>query len=222
MLFRSLITVSETSREHILEFLGSVEAPVEVIRNGVSEIFTQGSPAPESDAPFMLVVAPHKPHKNLVLLARILQHLPELDGWRLIAVGPDVEDRRAIVKASGVAGLADRIDVPGLCSDEELRDLYRAAAVVVVPSLLEGFGLPALEARACGTRVLAPDLPWARDLLDAGVELVSGWDPRNWARIIQSDWVRMGSEGWEVPRWRDASEATLAVLERVATRAALA
>ncbi|MGB1823820.1 MAG: glycosyltransferase, partial [Ilumatobacteraceae bacterium] len=89
----------------------------------------------------------------------------------------DVEDRRAIVKASGVAGLADRIDVPGLCSDEELRDLYRAAAVVVVPSLLEGFGLPALEARACGTRVLAPDLPWARDLLDAGVELVSGWDP---------------------------------------------
>ena len=215
-----LVTVSQTSRDHILDFLGSAEVPVDVIRNGVSEIFTRGRRAPLSPPQFVLVVAPHKPHKNLVLAAQILQHLPERDGWRLMVVGPDVEDRQAIVRASGGVGLDRRIDVPGPRTDEQLRDLYREAAVVLVPSLLEGFALPAFEARACGARVLAPDVPWAWELRGAGVELVSGWDPRDWARIIERDPTYEGSEvdsAWSVPRWRDASDKTLSLLERVST-----
>ena len=214
-----IVTVSQTSREHILDFLGDAEAPVDVIRTGVSEIFTPGGRVVSESAPFVLVVAPHKPHKNVALAVQILRHLPKRDGWRLIAVGPDIEDRRAMASATEVVGLDRRIDVPGPRTDTQLRDLYREAAVVVVPSLLEGFALPALEARACGARVLAPDLPWARELLHAGVELVSGWDPREWAQIVREVPTRAGSEvdsDVSMPRWSAASEATLSLLEGVA------
>lgn len=219
-----IVTVSEHSKADILDFIGAEAPPVAVIRNGVSDVFTPApGPAPTSD-PFILVVAPHKPHKNLKLAVQILDRLPRHEGWRLVAVGPDADDRSDLVRQAGSSVTAELIEVPGAVDDFELRKLYRQATVVLIPSLLEGFALPALEARACGTRALAPDVPWGRELTDAGVELVQGWDPDSWVRVIRTPATqRPDSEvpPHSIPRWSDASTATLDVVQGVAERSPL-
>lgn len=213
-----IITVSESSRRHIVDFLGRAHPPIEVIRNGVSDLFTPGAQTVRKLPPYVLVVAPHKPHKNLQFALRVLHQLPEREGWRLLAVGPDDADRDALVRDVALPPLARRIELPGPVGDGALRDLYRQAEAVLVPSLLEGFALPALEARACGARVLVPALSWARELSHAGVELIDGWDPRRWARAVCTPPPDAEARGAVpvVPRWSEASTATLRVLEKVA------
>jgi glycosyltransferase involved in cell wall biosynthesis len=217
-----IITVSATSRGHIADWMGSTRPPIDVVRNGVSDLFTPGPPTVRKTHPYVLVVAPHKPHKNLQLALRVLDHLPEREGWKLLAVGPDVAARDALVREVARPGLQRRIELPGPVGDLALRDLYRQADAVLVPSLLEGFALPALEARACGAPVLAPALSWAQELCDAGVQLLEGWDPRRWATAVRNARSDRETAGPRpvVRRWGDASAATLRVLERVAAQGA--
>ena len=219
-----IVTVSESSRADILAFVGPEAPPVDVVRNGVSDLFTPGIPDGQGADPFLLVVAPHKPHKNLLLAAQVLLRLRQHEGWRLVLVGPNASDRRELAREAGAPGLVDAIDLPGRVADQELRNLYRRASVVLVPSLLEGFALPALEARACGTRVLASDVSWAGELSDMGVELVAGWDPDTWTRAVRgtsNSTIEHASSQPTIPRWSEASAATLSLLTRVADQSPL-
>src|SRR5690606_2496417 len=127
--------------------------------------------------PFLLCVAPARPHKNLVHAVRVLGELPPEEGWRLILVGPTEADRDRLVAAADRRELRSRILVEPHVTDDRLRALYNLSDAVLVPSLLEGFGLPVLEARACGADVLVADLAWSRELARFGVRLVSGWSP---------------------------------------------
>lgn len=218
-----IVTVSEHSRRDLLEFLGADAPSVRVVPNGVSDVFTPGPSGTTSD-PYILVVGPHKQHKNLKLAAQVLDRLPRREGWRLVAVGPDDGARHELAREAGSLTLASRIETPGPVSDDELRTLYRQARVVLVPSILEGFGLTALEARACGARALAPDVPWAQELRNWGVELVHGWDPETWMQAVRTPGhLTPGSAppSHTLPRWADASRSMLQLLEQVADRSAL-
>src|SRR5207244_5203797 len=88
----------------------------------------------------------------------------------LILVG-DLETDSYLSSAASVRagiaahGLADRIRLPGYVSDEALACLCSAATAVVIPSLAEGFGLPAVEAAACGAPLLLSELPAHRETL---------------------------------------------------------
>ncbi len=76
-----------------------------------------------------------------------------------LSAGGPVRDR------IGELGLEERVLLPGYVSDETLAGLYSGAAAAVVPSLSEGFGLPAVEAAACGCAVVLSDLPAHRESL---------------------------------------------------------
>lgn len=218
-----VITVSRASGRAIRAFMGDSGPRVHVVPNGVSEVFVPppeplSSAVPAPVAPYVLVVAPHKPHKNLAFAVRVLGHLPEREGWRLLLVGPRGAEVAAIARAAGQPGLEARIEAVGAVDDRALRDLYRGARAVLVPSRLEGFGLPALEACACGTRALAPDLPWARELAMFGVERLRHWEPGAWARAIRArpaGALPASSPRADVPRWREASDATFDLLRAV-------
>ena len=147
-----IIAVTDATRGDIIDLLDGNDVPIDVIHNGVSRFWSQ---APGfSDAPAarqILWVGNPKPHKGLDLLlsafATLASRHPDL---RLILVG-------AGAVAHQVAGhpYRERIDVPGHVTNTQLRKLYRGASVFCMPSRYEGFGLPALEAMATGTPVVA-------------------------------------------------------------------
>ena len=132
----AIVAVSEFTRREIEALVGAPAERIRVAPNGVDELFTSDGPAAEGD--YVLAVATLEPRKNL---ARAVE-AARLAGVELRVVG-----------ARGWGG----VDVPGWVgevTDAELAALYRGARCVLYPSLYEGFGLPVLEAMACGTPVV--------------------------------------------------------------------
>ncbi|MDE3006144.1 MAG: glycosyltransferase family 1 protein [Gemmatimonadota bacterium] len=220
-----LVTVSDASRTALVRGLGLRPDQVTVVANGVSRIFTAGRrPAPALAAverrgvPFVLCVAEHRPHKNLALAVRAMAKLPEREGWELLVVGASERDVRALTINIGCRGVLPRIRVRPHVTDAELRDLYSSAHSVLVPSLEEGFALPAWEARACGAPVLVLDRPWSQDLAKLGVTRVRSGDPSAWARHIR----RISSEPRTfppleaIPSWDETACRLLDVLDQTA------
>jgi glycosyltransferase involved in cell wall biosynthesis len=132
----ALVAVSEFSKDETVSLADVPPERIRVVPNGVEEIFTPAGPAAEGD--YVLTVATLEPRKNL---ARVVE-AAQLAGVELRVVG-----------ARGWGG----VDVPGWVGevpDAELAALYRGARCILYPSLYEGFGLPVLEAMACGTPVV--------------------------------------------------------------------
>jgi glycosyltransferase involved in cell wall biosynthesis len=102
---------------------------------------------------------------------------PALRSRKLVLVGPGHEDYVAnIRRIASELGVADCLTITGAISDAELMNWYRQAAVVVLPSHLEGFGLPILEAMAMGIPTVASTLPAIREVTDGASVLVPPGD----------------------------------------------
>jgi glycosyltransferase involved in cell wall biosynthesis len=136
---RRVLTVSETVKREIVATFGCGDDHVVVTPNGVSAPFTHEGNAAEGR--YFLYVGNDKPHKNVDVLVNAFDHVA---GASLVLTGAPFERFR---ERNGVV-------ISGFVSDEELAALYRSAIALVMPSSEEGFGLPALEAMACGTAVI--------------------------------------------------------------------
>ena len=132
----AIVAVSEFARDELTDVLGVSRDRIRVIGNGVDAVFTPAGEAAAGD--YVLAVGTLEPRKNLTRA---------VEAARL--AGLDVR----VVGAVGWGG----VDVPGWVGrvdDEALASLYRGARCLVFPSLYEGFGIPILEAMACGTPVV--------------------------------------------------------------------
>ncbi|HEV7921168.1 MAG TPA: glycosyltransferase family 1 protein [Thermoanaerobaculia bacterium] len=136
-----VLTVSEAVKRDLIAF-GCEAEKIVVTPNGIDARFT---PGPAADGGYFLYVGNDKPHKNV---ARLVEAFGKVGG-RLVLAGAPFERYRAV---SGV-------ETRGFVSDHELVALYRSAAALVLPSIEEGFGLPAAEAMACGTAVITSHAP---------------------------------------------------------------
>jgi glycosyltransferase involved in cell wall biosynthesis len=164
-----IVTVSNASRRDIAAWSGRPERRIHVITEGPDPVFGPRVTDPESErvlgrfgisphSRFLLYVGGLSPHKNLVRLVEGFA-LAAPAGVNLILVGDfndvfhtHVPQIRAAIERNA---LEERVILTGFVPDEDLVYLYTRAYALIMPSLLEGFGLPAVEAMACGTPVVS-------------------------------------------------------------------
>lgn len=178
-----LIAISESSRRDIHRVYGTPLSRIDVVAPGVGEAY-RPLPADEVAAfrrrqelpdAFLLHVGTLQPRKNIPLLLEALARLSR-PGLPLVLIGGKGWSYDAIFERVSALGLDGQVRFAGYVADEELPFWYGAASALVVPSLYEGFGLPIVEALACGTPVVAAD---NSSLPEAGGDVALYFNPRD-------------------------------------------
>jgi glycosyltransferase involved in cell wall biosynthesis len=149
----AVFTSSEIGRRQIVQDFGVRPERLHNLRNGLdTELFSPDLVVEKRSDEILCVGRSSDPNKGIRTLITALSKLPA--HVRLVLVDDDAPDNKVRRWAREV-GVEDRVELTGRVDSAALIGLYRRAALVVVPSRYEGFGLPAVEAMACGTPVVA-------------------------------------------------------------------
>lgn len=146
-----ILTVSEFSRGRIIEWSGVLPEKVINVRCGVDAGYHRGVAAYEFPFPYLLCVSNRKPHKNEFRVIEAFSRARIAPAMRLVFTGNATAELAEYVESKH---MTPRVHFVGVVPDAQLPSLYRSAEMLVFPSLYEGFGLPVLEAMACGTPVV--------------------------------------------------------------------
>lgn len=188
-----VITVSEFSKSEILKYTKIPENKITVSYNGYdTEKFKLNGVSPslgQSDK-YLLYVGNIKPHKNLNLIVeafRILKNETQLNPKLKIVGKKDGFIMGDDTVATNITkyNLDDNIQFTGKINDKELVEIYQHASFLIFPSKYEGFGLPPLEAMACGCPSIVSDISVFRELYQQSVLYTPLEDPRQLANNIQ-------------------------------------
>ncbi len=215
----ALITVSEFSRGELSHHLGLSPERLQVIANGVDTSFRAPVPSELEDfrarrglpPRYFAAIGSLKAHKNLIRLKPIAASLP---APLVLLAGRGA--KRAL-------GFDDSVIELSPLPDADLARFYGGALAVLVPSLYEGFGLPALEAMACGAPVIAADAGAHPEVVGQAGLLVPALDGAAWKeacqRLFRDDELRRALSSAGVARaarfsWDDCAQKTLQVYRR--------
>ena len=179
---RAIITVSHFSKERIVRLTGVEPERIHVIFNGVDPSFrpadTKTVQKVRTDfglnSPYILFVGSLEPRKNLRILFEAWR-VGDFDGAALAVVGASGHLFRKLELGS----IPEGVRLLGSVNDDALRALYSGAAGFVYPSIYEGFGLPPLEAMACGCPVAVSDIPAHREVCDGTAMYFDPYSPED-------------------------------------------
>jgi glycosyltransferase involved in cell wall biosynthesis len=229
-----IIAVSQFSKEEIVRYGFAQEEKVKAIPEGVDpsfadpvtdrEALSEFAQAIPPDRPYILCVAHSYPHKNVDLLVEAFAHLSEHIPHNLVIIG---KERRGepLVRAA-VNRLPDRKRLYRLSEGVSFRLLsllYQQAALFVLPSAYEGFGLPVLEAMMAGTPVLTTNRASLPEVAGRHADFLENLDPVEMAGKIRTilqrrtqseqqdrrDAARAWARGFT---WQGGAQATIATL----------
>jgi glycosyltransferase involved in cell wall biosynthesis len=181
-----ILTDSAFSRDEIVAAFDVDPARIDIVPLGVSPRF---APDPGTARErFVLHVGDLHPRRNLSMLLDVVltlrQTATRCADLRLVLVGADRGSLDSLRKQGRAAG--DALVYAGTLSDDELIALYRRAAVFAYPSRYEGFGLPLLEAMACGTPVVASKAASVPEVVGTAAPLVSVDDAAGWRDALHA------------------------------------
>jgi glycosyltransferase involved in cell wall biosynthesis len=187
-----VITDSEFSRKEIEAAYGIQPDRIRVVPLGVGVPFTPAAesahPGPPPEERFILHVGDLHPRRNVGVLVDALGLLrartDELKHTVLVLAGTDRGSAAAITAHAEALGVTDALRFVNDSRDDQVVDLMRRASAFAYPSLYEGFGLPALEAMACGAPVIASSASSIPEVVgDAGL-LIDPHDVRGWYEAL--------------------------------------
>jgi glycosyltransferase involved in cell wall biosynthesis len=234
-----ILTGSEFSRASIEKAYGLNGDKVVVVPNASAPVFRPVSREAAAarvgerfgiPAPFVLTVGDLQPRKNQIGLIRafaeVLRERPELP-HRLVLAGKDnTWSSHRVRKAAKESGVAERIHFTGFVTDDELVYLYNACEIFMFPSFYEGFGLPVLEAMACGRAVACSNAAALPEVADAAALLFDPHSTREMVRALldlildaelRARMEKLGAHRAAQFSWRRTAERTLEVYHEVAS-----
>lgn len=228
---KKVMTVSAFSAGDIADRYSLPRERIAVVPNGVSEEFRPlrdtaafgelrrriGLP----DAPFILFVGGADPRKNhRVLVRAFAQRIGQLNEYRVVLVGDAVHRFGSLAETIAQCGVEGRVVCPGRLPVEDIVRLYSHADLFVFPSLYEGFGMPVLEAMACGVPVITSNRTALPEVAGDAAVLVNPEAPEELAdamvRVLHDSSLRaaLREKGFQRARqftWERAARQTLAV-----------
>jgi glycosyltransferase involved in cell wall biosynthesis len=234
-----IIADSENTRNDLVVLLGVPPDSIAVVPGGVEERFARVRDADQlqrarrhlgvGNAPFILAIGVLEPRKNLNRLMDAFRALKERAAVpadvKLVLAGGKGWLFDGIFQHHAASPVRDDILMPGFVPDEMLPAIYSAAQALAFPSLYEGFGLPILEAMACGTPVVASRASCLPEVAEGAALLI---EPTNVDELstalemvfidtqLRSRLIAQGRQRASEYTWRVAAERLLEVYQRVA------
>lgn len=231
-----ITAVSQFTADDITRFFGIPQSQISVILNGLDH--NRFSPESKTeneaklkekyniDAPIFLYIARiEHPGKNHLRLIRAFENMKKETGspWKMVFGGSDWHGAEVIHEAIKTSPHRDDFRVTGFVPDEELADLYRLADAFVFPSLFEGFGLPPVEAMACGTPVISSPRGSLAEVIGDGSLVIEPEDENSICSALQQvatdsalreNLRQKGFTNAQRFRWDTAAKATLSEYHR--------
>jgi glycosyltransferase involved in cell wall biosynthesis len=228
-----VIAVSKATKRDLESVVGIAPERIRVVYSAPDPIFTSGPADPLRVAttlerysiqpPFLLYAGTIRPHKNIGRLVEAfavvrseLESYSEYRDLKLVIIGDELSRYPAVRRTVAATRMAPHVRFLGFVPVETLRVFYQAASAFAFPSLAEGFGLAPLEAMACGTPVIASDLPALVEAVGDAAELVSPdnvFDVARGLKAVLTDEKlrkRLSEEGRaqaSMFRWEDTARA---------------
>lgn len=217
-----ILCISQTTANDLAKIYPHVQSKINVTRLSHDPLFIRvqnGEIETRVAEKFLLYVGNRGNYKDFVTLMEAYSQWEKNKMVNLLLVGPeltaDEENRIAELE------LSNKIRVFGYVDDQTLRDLYNQAMAFVYPSLYEGFGIPLLEAMACGCPVVASRIP---STLEVAQEAPIYFEPANPASLIEAFELVMNNEnvalkiskGYEIASlysWKQTADSIYQVLK---------
>jgi glycosyltransferase involved in cell wall biosynthesis len=219
---RAIVAVSESTRRDVSTFYGIEGRKVQVVPNGFDAeryrlgITTQEVTEKYGLRNYLLFVGNLLPHKNLATLLQAFSHIVGGLTHQLVIAGKkDPRYYPALAAQTQTLGLQNRVLFLDYVPAEDLPALYTGADACVLPSLYEGFGLPLLEAMACGTPVVASRASSMPEVVGEAGLLCDPYDARDVAQAMAA--VLGSADRREAMRRRGLARATQFSWRRTAT-----
>jgi glycosyltransferase involved in cell wall biosynthesis len=231
----AIIAISESTRADILRILKRRADDVCTVMYGIDRQFQPVQDRALIDQtrrqhrlpdPFILYVGNLEPRKNIPTLVRAFAKLVEKGlPHSLVLAGSRGWMDDDIFKTIQDLGLQSRVLLPGFCEQSELPALYSAASLFVYPSLYEGFGLPVLEALACGVPVITSNISSMPEVAGQAAILVDPHDSDELAKAMvriltdpakSEELARTGRQRASLFTWERTAQQTVDVYRRVA------
>lgn len=231
-----IIAVSDSTKKDLQNFLDVPPAKIKVIYEAADERFRPFKNQKKinkvisryfnPDFRYILSVGTLEPRKNLSKLVEAFSMLPHqvLRDYRLVLVGAEGWNNSTLGRTINNLNLKEKVLLGGFVEDEDLPYIYNGASIFVYPSLYEGFGLPPLEALACGIPVITSNLSSLPEIMGKAALLVDPGNEMEIAKTIRKLIFqpklakKLASKGPEQAQkfsWEKAAEETLKLFEEV-------
>ena len=230
-----IITVSEFSKKEIIEGYHVPADKITVVYNGITDGYKPLNEVQQAEArrqytqgrPYFVYLGALHPRKNVLTLVKAFEQFKSnaSSDIQLILAGRNAWHNNELFEAIEKSPFKKEIHLPGYVPTEQATSLVASAVAMIYPSLYEGFGLPLVEAMACGVPVIASNASSLPEVAGGAALLFEPMDVNQLSLHMQAiasdvsmrnEFIRLGVERSKLFSWDRTAEQIYAVLEKVA------